>query len=170
MNKKYKSYLVERKRITNLAEQVSRQYQEMADERGQIHEWEWEGDFDFTILGLIELYSSYVGGYASQIARRGTVRNPVEAIDFLQEKSFFDEDYLVDWYFAPDNHYFKVKEYVEEVDYLRLLVIQYLRRPLNDTSKATNVDVIAKSSTDEMDSTFSIPSNQQVEALQPVTA
>jgi hypothetical protein len=27
-------------------------------------------------------------------------------------------------YFAPNNHYFKVKEYVEDMDYLRLLVIQ----------------------------------------------
>ena len=149
MNKEYQSYIVERKRIMQLAEQVSRQYQEMADERGEIHEWEWENDFDFTILGLIELYSSYVGGYASQIARRGTVRNPTEAIQYLQEKRFFDESYLVNWYFAPDNPYFKVKEYIEDVDYLRLLVIQYLILSLDGT-------LSAKGATDATDSTFSI--------------
>lgn len=161
MNNTYKSYLVEKKRIVQLAEQVSRQYQEMADEREKIHEWEWENDFDFTILGLIELYSSYVGGYASQIAMRGTVRNPTEAISYLQEKRFFDESYLVEWYFAPDNHYFKVKEYIEDVDYLRLLVIQYLRLSLDGM-------LSAKGAADAMDSTFSIPSDEQVETLQAV--
>jgi hypothetical protein len=124
MNLNPKERLAERKRITRLAEQLIRQYKETKDERSQIHAWEWENDFDFTILGLMDLYSSYVGGYASQIATRGTVQKGVEAIELLQEKRFFDEPYFVDWYFSPDNTYVKVKEYVEDVDHLRLLVIQ----------------------------------------------
>ena len=133
MNRNTKEHLAERTRITKLADTLISQYKEMKDERAQIHSWEWENDFDFTILGLMDLYSSYVGGYASQIATRGTVKKPNEALKLLQEKRFFYQPYFVDWYFSPNNNYIKVQEYVEDVEYLRLLIIQYIKLYQNDT-------------------------------------
>ena len=142
MNRNSKECSAERKRITKLADRLISQYQEMKDERAQIHEWEWENDFDFTILGLMDLYSSYVGGYASQIATRDMIQKPIEALNLLQEKRFFDQPYFVDWYFAPDNHYVKVQEYVEDVEYLRLLIIQYIKLYQNEA--ITEPDFAAK--------------------------
>ena len=133
MNRNTKEHLAERTRITKLADRLISQYKEMKDERAQIHSWEWENDFDFSILGLMDLYSSYVGGYASPIATRGTVKKPAEALKLLQEKRFFYQPYFVDWYFSPDNNYIKVQEYVEDVEYLRLLIIQYIKLYQNET-------------------------------------
>lgn len=111
-----------------MAEKVIAEYKEMEEELSQLDEWEWENDFDFTILGLMELFSSYVGGYASQIATRGTVLEPEHALKFLETKYLFDQPYFVDWYFSHDNNYVKIKQYVNHLDHLRLMLIEYITR------------------------------------------
>jgi hypothetical protein len=121
-----KKDLLERKRIQELADELIVQYQEMKDERSQIHSWEWENDFYFTILGLMELYHTYVGGYASQITTKGTVINPTGALKVLSESRLFDEAYFAQWYFSPHNQHLKVKKYANLLDYLRILVMDYI--------------------------------------------
>lgn len=112
--------------IAQLAKGINAAYREMKDERMKINTWEWENEFDFTILGIIDLYTSYVCGYASQIATRGKVQNSQEAVNHLQQIQFFDKPYFVQWYFAPDNGYPKVKDYVHKLNYLRLSALEYL--------------------------------------------
>jgi len=166
MNEKGNGDVVERKRIAQLADELLFRYQNMLDERSQLHEWEWENDFDFTILGLIELYDSYVGGYASQIATTGTVIDPRGALKVLSESCLFDDKDFVAWYFLADrvriaeNTYPKVRMYANLLDYLRMLVIDYITH----YQRGSAVEA------DEMDSSFFIPSEEQVEALQPVAA
>ena len=139
MNRNSKERSAERKRITKLADRLISQYQEMKDERAQIHEWEWENDFDFTIVGLMEVFSSYVGGYASQIATRGTVLEPEHALKLLESKYLFDQPYFVDWYFSPDNSYLKIKQYVNHLDHLRLMLIEYITRYQNRASSSASL-------------------------------
>lgn len=112
--------------IAQLADNINPVYQETWEERDQINDWEWENDFDFSILGLIDINTTYIAGYASQIATHGKVQNPQEATNELREIQFFDEPYFVNWYFLPDNPYGKVKSYVEFLDHLRLSALEYI--------------------------------------------
>jgi hypothetical protein len=130
--------IVDRQRIAVLDEQLITEYQQMRDERAQIHEWEWDNDFDFTILGLMELYSSYVEGYASQIATQGCVINPRGALKVLSESRLFDKQYFADWYFSADKKYVKVKKYIEGLDYLRMLAHEYISLYQNEASPLTD--------------------------------
>lgn len=127
-------FLIKKNRLENMAKQVIAEYKEMQDELSQLDEWEWENDFDFTIVGLMEVFSSYVGGYASQIATRGTVLEPEHALQFLESKYLFDQPYFVDWYFSPDNTYLKIKQYVNHLDHLRLMLIEYITRYQSQTN------------------------------------
>ena len=130
-----------------MAEQVIAEYKDSALERAEIDEWEWENDFDFTILGLMEVYSSYVGGYASQIATEGKVLEPRNAIKLLEKKRLFDESYFVDWSFSGGQKYVKVKKYANNLDYLRMLVIDYIQRlyDINNIKSAIESIVSEKS-------------------------
>ena len=114
------------KSISQMAKNINAAYQETKEERIKINAWEWENNFDFTILGLIELYTSYVCGYASQIAIKGHVQDTQEAITHLQKIQFFDKPYFVNWFFSEDNEYVKVKEYVNKLNYLRLSALEYI--------------------------------------------
>ncbi len=124
-------FLIKKNRLENMAKQVIAEYKEMEDELSRLDEWEWENDFDFTIVGLMEVFSSYVGGYASQIATRGTVLEPEHALKLLESKYLFDQPYFVEWYFSSDNTYLKIKQYVDHLDHLRLMLIEYITRYQN---------------------------------------
>lgn len=132
-------FLIKKNRLENMAEQVITEYKEMQDELSQLDEWEWENDFDFTIVGLMEVFSSYVGGYASQIATRGTVLEPEHALQLLESKYLFDQPYFVDWYFSPDNTYLKIKQYVNHLDHLRLMLIEYITRYQSRASSSASL-------------------------------
>ena len=126
MSNNKNDYLVDKKRISQLADDLLIRYRDMQDERSQLHQWEWENDFDFTILGLIELCDSDVGGYASQIATKGSVINPKGALKVLSEICLFNDPDFVTWYFSAENSYAKVRMYANLLDYLRMLVMDYL--------------------------------------------
>ena len=64
------------------------------------------------------------------------------------------------WYFSAENSYPKVRMYANLLDYLRMLVMDYLAHYQRGVETAA----------DEMASSFSIPSEEQVHALQAVTA
>lgn len=112
--------------IAQLAKQINTAYQDMQEERRKINAWEWQNNLDFTILGVIELYTSDICGYASQIAYKGRVQNPREAEGHLRKIQFFSKPYFVKWYFDPNNKYLKVKEYVNTLNYLRLSALEYV--------------------------------------------
>lgn len=119
--------------IAQLAKQINTAYRDMKEERRKINTWEWQNDFDFTILGVIELYTSDICGYASQIAYKGRVQNPREAEGHLRKIQFFSKPYFVKWYFDPNNEYVKVKEYVNTLNHLRLSALEYVSFYQNDS-------------------------------------
>lgn len=131
------SSLVQR-HIAQLADHINPTYQETWPEREKINDWEWENDLDFSILGLIDINTTYIAGYASQIATNGKVQNPENATNELREIQFFNEPYFVNWYFSPDNPHYKVKSYVELLDHLRLSALEYVTLYQNEAILATN--------------------------------
>ncbi|MGV0024757.1 hypothetical protein [Phormidesmis priestleyi] len=106
-----------------LSEQLNQLYRSMQAERQAIAQW--EEDREFSILGVLELFSSDIEGYVEQILSNVIITNPEKNLAHLRKLNLFDIDYFVVWYFANLDTYPQVKQYTEQLDHLRLLLIEH---------------------------------------------
>ncbi len=53
--------------------------------------------------------------------------NKQEAINWLQTMGVFDVSAIAQFYFTTDADYMQMKAYIRMLDYLRLLILEYLR-------------------------------------------
>lgn len=109
--------------IQLLSEQLDALYQAMKTERRTIAQW--EADQPFSILGVIELFSTDIQGYAAQILAGGAIANAATYLPHLRQLNVFQVDYFATWYFTHLDTYPQIKQYVEQLDHLRLLLIEY---------------------------------------------
>ena len=82
---------------------------------------------DFTVLEEIELLTTEIRGYASQIKIYGRIKNEEEAIKILESKRIFAISSIAQWYFNSDDDYQQLKLYASMLDYLRLLILEFIR-------------------------------------------
>jgi hypothetical protein len=114
-----------KERIRLLSMQLDEMYKEMKAERSEIANWEEEQEF--SILGVIELFSTDIQGYAEQ-----GILNTLDAllnsksVNHLRQLNFFDIDYFAQWYFQNLEMYPQTQKYIEQLDHLRLLLVEYL--------------------------------------------
>lgn len=113
--------------ITHLLEQLTVDYQNTKQERKEIAALFPASDEEFTVLEEIELLTSDIRGYASQIKARGSIENEQEAIERSQTMRVFDVPAIARFYFTTDGNYLQMKAYIRMLDYLRLLILEYLR-------------------------------------------
>jgi hypothetical protein len=112
--------------IIQLLEQLTIDYQNTKSERQAIAHQYPTSDSEFTLLEEIELLTIDIRGYASQIKIRGYIENPQQAIAELQHKRMFDIPIISLFYFNYSHQYEKIKSYLRMLDYLRLLILEYL--------------------------------------------
>jgi hypothetical protein len=119
---------VESRHICLLSEQLDDIYHSSKAERSAIAQW--EEDKEFSILGLLELFSTEVQGYVEQL-KLGQFTSPLpHSINHLRQLNLFRIDYFVTWYFQNLNRYPQTKQYIEELDHLRLSTLEYLNQRL----------------------------------------
>ncbi|MBW4665983.1 MAG: hypothetical protein KME60_00715 [Cyanomargarita calcarea GSE-NOS-MK-12-04C] len=112
--------------IRLLSAQLDEMYQRMKAERNVLARWEEEEEF--SILGVIELFSTEIQGYAEQVLlNTSNILLVSNSINHLQELNVFNIDYFGQWYFHNLEIYPQIQKYVEQLDHLRLLLIDYLR-------------------------------------------
>ncbi|KAB8315782.1 hypothetical protein SD81_031020 [Tolypothrix campylonemoides VB511288] len=99
-------------------------YKKTREERRQIALW--EESKDFSILGEIEILTSDVEGCAFQVIANDKLENSQDIIDKLTKVKIFDVSYFADWYFSDENQFPQIKRYIEKLNYLRLLIIEYI--------------------------------------------
>lgn len=116
-----------KERIRLLSMQLDEMYKQMKAERNKIAHWEEEQEF--SILGVIELFSTDIQGYAEQ-ALLNTSDTPFgnNSVNHLRRLNVFNIDYFIQWYFHNLEMYPQTKKYVEQLDYLRLLLIDNLSK------------------------------------------
>lgn len=120
-----------RKLIAEVFESLIPEYRNTRAERRKLPDQEWDAHHEHSILGDIQLFDTYIAGYAAQIAEKGNlIQPPHQALSDLTHYQFFTRPYLSEWYFAPDNNYPKLKAYVRKLDYLRLLLMEYIEQCL----------------------------------------
>ncbi len=112
--------------IVQVLEQLTRDYQNIQPELRLIAVNFPAGEDEFSILEEIELLTVKIRGYASQIQVRDKIDNPQLAIEDLKNLTIFDIPAIADFYFGSDGEYQRMKVYLQKLDYLRLVVIEYL--------------------------------------------
>jgi hypothetical protein len=95
----------------------------MKDERKAIAQW--EEDQEFSILGTLELFSGDIQGYIETIALTPQTIPNSEALIHLRKLNAFQLDYFTAWYFENWKTYPQVHQYIEQLDHLRLLLIEH---------------------------------------------
>jgi hypothetical protein len=110
--------------LVNLLNQLLTIYKNTEYERKQLIQWEEEQEF--TILGIIELFTTEIRGYAFQITSNKLAKNKLEIIRDLQKLNLFNIDYFNQWYFFSEYDYPNLKIYIEKLNYIRLLMLEYL--------------------------------------------
>ena len=112
--------------IRLLSSQLDEMYQGMKAERSAIAGWEEEQEF--SILGVIELFSTEIQGYAEQvILKPSNTSLDSNSVNHLQQLNVFNIDYFARWYFHNLEMYPLTQKYVEQFDHLRFLLIDYFR-------------------------------------------
>jgi hypothetical protein len=81
----------------------------------------------FSLLEELEMLTVSISGYATQIQTTGKVKNTEKAIGDLRRFSVFENPVIRQFYQAAGNDYPKLQAYIQLLDYLRLLSLEYLQ-------------------------------------------
>ncbi len=80
------------------------------------------------IWDLIEMLPDDIRGYAQRAELRVPIRYPLEATSNLEQLALFEVPGVLDWLLTDGREMPKVKQYLETVDYMRLLTLDYIKR------------------------------------------
>lgn len=118
----------ERNRIAELKSRLFAHERAMKDEIRKLWQIEKESE-GYTVWRELEPLSTYIFGYASQIVTKGYTRQePHEVISHLHKLSIFNVKCIMDWYPSAAQEYPKIKEFFELLDYIRLLILDFIQR------------------------------------------
>ncbi len=118
---------ITRNYIAHLLQQLNFDYKNTKEERKKLASVSPSSDEEFTVLEEIELLTVNIRGYASQIQAQGRIENQQQAIERLQTMQVFEIPAIAQFYFVTDRDYGQIKSYIRMLDYLRLLIVDYLR-------------------------------------------
>jgi hypothetical protein len=119
---------IKRNYIIEMLEQLTVDYQNTKQERKEVAALDANFEEEFTVLEEIELLTVDIRGYASQIKTRGWIENEQQAINQLKNMRLFDVPAIAQFYLTTGREYRRIKAYMQMLDYLRLLIIEYLQR------------------------------------------
>lgn len=118
--------------IGELLERIIVDYQQTKEERRSLSKSLRsnalpEREDAFTVLEELELAATDLQGYASPVQLRGRVENAAVAVGHLKQLRLFDIPSVAAFYFESGANYPRLKETVRRLDYLRLLLLEFLQ-------------------------------------------
>lgn len=126
MNKLNKQELTKRN-IVQLLTQLINAYQNTRTERQEIAIQFPPEDEEFSLLEELELLTVNLRGYASQFQSTDQIVNKDQAIEQLQAMQVLNVPQIASFYFGSNGNYEQIKSYIRTLDYLRLLLLEYLQ-------------------------------------------
>ncbi len=111
--------------IEKILNQLLKDYQNTKLERERIAIW--EETQEFSILGTIEVLTDDIRGYSFQVINNNSSAKAQDILNELNKLKIFEIPEFIEWYFTPEFDYPQMKHYAETLNYLRLLIIEYLR-------------------------------------------
>ncbi|WP_334705205.1 hypothetical protein [Nostoc sp.] len=116
-----------KKNISQLLVQLTNIYQNTRGERQEISIQFPPEDEEFSLVEELELLTVNLRGYASQIQSTGQIANQSQAIKQLQAMRVLNIPQIASFYFGSNGNYEQIKSYIRTLDYLRLLLLEYLQ-------------------------------------------
>jgi hypothetical protein len=110
--------------IEQILNQLLIDYQNTQLERGKIALW--EENKEFSILGILETLTDDIRGYAFQIITNNYSTNAQDILNKLNKLKIFEIAEFAEWHFSSEFDCPQVKHYVEKLNYLRLLIVEYI--------------------------------------------
>ncbi|MGJ5633038.1 hypothetical protein [Nostoc sp. CALU 1950] len=126
MNKLNEQELTKRN-IVQLLTQLINAYQSTSTERQKLTIQFPPEDEEFSLLEELELLAVNLRGYANQIQSTGQIANQSQAIEKLQAMRVLNVPQIASFYFGSNGNYEQIKSYIRTLDYLRLLMLEYLQ-------------------------------------------
>ena len=116
-----------KKNIVQLLGQLTNAYQTTRTERQEISIQFPAEDEEFSLLEELQLLTVNIRGYASQIQSTGQIANQSQAIEQLQAMRVLNIPQIASFYFGSNGNFEQIKSYIRALDYLRLLLLEYLQ-------------------------------------------
>ena len=113
--------------IMHLLDEIKLAYPNNQRERKEIVADFRPSNEEFSLLEEIELLTVSLRGYANQIQAQGWILNETQAIEQLRSMRVFRIPVIVQFYFGSNGNYEQMKAYIRMLDYLRLLMLEYLQ-------------------------------------------
>jgi len=118
---------VQREYMIQLLNQLTIEYQTLKSEMNQISERYPGSDDEFAFLEEFELLIVSICGYAKQIQMTERVQDFDAAIVHLQQLQVFANSTIAQFYTETKGQYPNVQAYLQLLNYLRLLTLEYLQ-------------------------------------------
>ena len=83
-------------------------------------------DHEFSILEEIDLLTTELRGYASQINVNQQIKNPDQTLTKLRNLRILANPSLAELYFIKNEQFPLIHQYLQKLDYLKLLIIDWL--------------------------------------------
>ncbi|MBD2503705.1 hypothetical protein [Anabaena azotica] len=115
------------KNITQLLSQLSITEQNTYYEREEIISKFPPNDEEFSLIEELELLTVNFRGYAHQIQETGQVANKNQVIEQLKSMQVLNIPQIARFFFDNNGKYEQMKSYIRMLDYLRLLMLEYLQ-------------------------------------------
>jgi hypothetical protein len=120
-------------KITNLLNQLTQDYQHLLEQDKTLLLENFPlNEQTFSVLEEIELLTTDLRGYASQIVFNQQIQNPDQTLITLRTIQLFENPSLAELYFAKNKQFPLFYQYLQKLDYLRLLLIDWLILKIND--------------------------------------
>ncbi len=118
---------LQRDYIVQLLGQLTVDYQNTKAERQDIAGGYLSFEEEFTLFEELDLLTVSIRDYANQIRETETVKNCELAIAHLQQIWVLDRPVIAQLYEEERSPYPQIQSYLWRLDYLRLLVLEYLQ-------------------------------------------
>ncbi len=118
---------VTKRNISQLLSQLTNTYQNTRAERKEIVTQFPPENEEFSLLEEIELLTVNLRGYASQITSENKITKKDQMFSQLQGMRVFSVSPIGQFYFNNNGKYEQMKSYIRMLDYLRLLLLEYLQ-------------------------------------------
>ena len=117
----YRDYTIQ------LLTQLSETYPSLQSEMAQISDQYPGTDEDFSFLEELELWLVNICGYAEQVQKNGQIKQSATAINHPKQLRIFASPIFVRFHAEAQDTYPKLQNYLQTLDYLRLLTLEYLQ-------------------------------------------
>ena len=115
------------KKIVELLTQLTQDYQSiLQQDKSSLLENFPLSDHEFSILEEIDLLTTELRGYASQINVNQQIKNPDQTLTKLRNLRILANPSLAELYFIKNEQFPFIHQYLQKLDYLKLLIIDWL--------------------------------------------